>query len=228
MSAIKHGNPGEWARVKGTVLSLWPIFLCFTMLGALGASLVLGKASLWFALAFVSVVVLTAVLWRRGLHRVESFFKGARGEERVAGLLSALPDGWHVFHDFEAGGFHVDHVVVGPTGVYSVETKNWRGRVTLEEGELIVDGFLADRSPLVQTARQADAVKALLKNLGWMGDVVPALCLASDTFAEGLAESGRATVLNADRLVEWISRRPRVLPPGDLTRLAQLMETGSL
>ena len=226
MSAIRHGSPGEWAKVKGTVFSLWPLFLCFAALGAFGASVAFGRWPLGFAVAFAGVVAATALVWRRGLRRVESFFKGARGEERVAGLLDGLPDGWHVFHDFEAGGHHVDHVVVGPAGVFAVETKNWRGKVALEEGEVIVDGFLADRAPLVQTARQADAVRAALRGAGSPVEVCPLLCLASDTFAAGLATAGRVTVLNAGRLVAWLSERPRALAANDLARLVQLMETG--
>ena len=37
--AKQHGVAGEWARVRGTVLSLWPLFLSFVMLGAFLASL---------------------------------------------------------------------------------------------------------------------------------------------------------------------------------------------
>lgn len=208
------------------MMSLWPLFLCFMALGAFGASAVLGRATVWFASAFVVLVLTTAFLWRRGLRRVEAFFKGARGEERVAGLLEALPDAWHVFHDFETGGYHVDHVLVGPTGVYSVETKNWRGRVAVEDGEVIVDGSLADRAPLGQTMRQADAVRAALRRAGWSGDVVPVLCLASNTFGAGLQETGRVTLLNAERLVEWLRSRAVALSANELARLAQLMETG--
>ena len=29
MTAKQHGVPGEWAKVRGTVMSLWPLFLCF-------------------------------------------------------------------------------------------------------------------------------------------------------------------------------------------------------
>ena len=43
MNAIQHGMPGEWAKVRGTVLSLWPLFLCFVALGAFGAALAMGK-----------------------------------------------------------------------------------------------------------------------------------------------------------------------------------------
>lgn len=225
MSAIRHGNPGEWAKVKGTVMSLWPLFLCAAALGALAASFALGRHPAAFAALFGAAVVATAVLWRKGLRRVESFFKGARGEERVAGLLETLPEGWHVFHDFVAGGHHVDHVAVGPAGVYSVETKNWRGRVTAEKGEILVDGALPDRSPLMQAVAEAKAVKAALKGRGCDVEVAPVLCMASDTFGADAVAVGQATVVNASGVVPWILGRATVLSANEVTRLAQLMET---
>lgn len=225
MSAIRHGNPGEWAKAKGTVMSLWPVFLCCVALGACGASIVLGRHAAWFAGAFAFSIAATAFLWRKGLRRVESYFKGARGEERVAAVLDTLPSSWHVFHDFVAGGYHVDHVLVGPTGVYAIETKNWRGRVVVEKGEMIVDGVLADRQPLAQTLRQADAVKVALKKAGLECDVIPVLCLASDTFAAKLQSVGRTTVLNVSCIVDWILGGQGRCSASEIARLAQLMET---
>lgn len=225
MSATRHGNPGEWAKVQGTVLSLWPLFVCFAALGALGASIAFGRHPALFAGIFAALVAMTAVLWRTGLRRVESFFKGARGEERVAGLLELLPHGWHVFHDFPAGGHHVDHVVVGPTGVYAVETKNWRGRVTVEKDEILLDGALPDRSPLAQAHAEAKAVKAALKAAGCDNEVVPVLCMASDTFVDGVLPTGRATVINASRVAAWMQGRGAVLAANEVARVAQLMET---
>ncbi len=217
--------PGEWAKVRGTVLSLWPLFLCFTAMGAFGAALVLGRQTLLFAALFLSSLVATAVLWRKGLRRVESFFKGARGEERVAELLAMLPGGYHVFHDFVAGGHHVDHVVAGPTGVYSVETKSWRGKVTVEDGEILVNGSLPDRAPLAQAAKEASAVKAALKRAGWDGDVMPVICFATDTFAEGSRMVGPVMVLNASSAAAWMMERTATLSADEVERLAQLMET---
>ncbi len=225
MSAAIHGNPGEWAKVKGTVASMWPLFVCFTALGALGAAVAMGRHVVWFAVAFVLAVGVTAFLWRKGLRRVESYFKGARGEERVAGLLAALPDGWHVFHDFVAEGLHVDHVVAGPAGVFAVETKNWRGRVTVEDGEVLVGGVLPDRAPVVQAMREADAVKAALKTMGWEGDVTPVLCMASDTCADSESTVRRVALLNSSAIVKWLVKKPGALPSNELARLAQLMET---
>ena len=116
-----HGVAGEWARVKGTVAGLWPLFL-----GVFAAGF---SVALFFVLPLTAASLLVAsllwIIWSlvQGMRRVERFFKGARGEERVSGILETLPDGYHVFNDFVACGKHVDHVVVGPGGVFSVETK---------------------------------------------------------------------------------------------------------
>ena len=218
--------PGEWAKVRGTVLSLWPLFLCFIALGAFGAALVLGHHLLVFAGLFVASLLLTAVLWRKGLRRVESFFKGARGEEHVAALLATLPADYHVFHDFAVGGHHVDHVVVGPTGIFSVETKSWRGSVTAEENEIIVNGRLPDRAPLAQAAREAAAVQAALTRAGWTtGEVKPVVCFATNTFSDEQRAIGTVMVLNAAGAAAWILGRPKVLTANDVERVAQLMET---
>ena len=226
MTATQHGMPGEWAKVRGTVLSLWPLFLCFIALGAFGAALVLGSRQLLFAGLFVVSLLATVVFWWKGLRRVESFFKGARGEERVAGLLAMLPGGFHVFHDFAVGGHHVDHVVVGPTGIFSVETKSWLGSVTVDENEIIVNGHLPDRAPVGQATREAAAVQAALRRAGWtIGEVKPVLCFASDTFVDARRAVGPVMVLNAGAAVGWIEAQPKVMSDGDVERIVQLMET---
>ena len=90
--AVQHGMPGEWAKVRGTVLSLWPLFLSFTALGAFATALVLGRCAPLFGALLVVTLVFMAVFWRKGLRRIEPFFKGARGEEWTAQVLSALPE----------------------------------------------------------------------------------------------------------------------------------------
>lgn len=224
--AKEHGVAGEWARVRGTVLSLWPLFLSFILLGAFMAALLLGRDAWLFGGLFVAALVMVAVYWRRGLRRVESFFRGARGEERVAGVLSSLPGQWHVFHDFVAGREHVDHVIVGPAGVFSVETKSWRGKVELVEGHILANGSLPSRDPAAQALREADQVRTALKRLGYGGTVVPMVCFASDTFAGGTETSGRVVVINANAVQDWLAAQPQAVPPNELERLVRLMESG--
>ena len=62
MTAIQHGMPGEWAKVRGTVMSLWPLFLCFVALGAFGAALVLGSRQLLFGGLFLVLLVVIYIV----------------------------------------------------------------------------------------------------------------------------------------------------------------------
>ena len=224
--AKQHGIAGEWARVRGTVLSLWPLFLAFVLFGAFLSAMILSSMPGLFGGLFVGSLIAVFVYWRKGLRRVESFFRGARGEERVAQVLAGLPEGYHVFHDFVAGGEHVDHVVVCAGGVYSVETKSWQGKVRIDAGHVLVNDSLPSRDPVAQAQREADQVKRALKRLGFDVTVVPVVCFASDTFAAGDAACGSVKVINACALAAWFSAQPDALAASDVNRLVQLMETG--
>ena len=223
--AVQHGMPGEWAKVRGTVRSLWPLGICLVCLGAFAAATVLGQRLEIFGALFAVSAIAVAFWWRRGLLRVESFFKGARGEEAMAGMLARLPDDWHVYHDFVAGKYHVDHVLVGPAGVFAVETKNWRDQVVLESGELIAGGHVPDHPPIAQATAEAKAVGAEFSRAGWTGEVFPVVCFASGTFKDGFAQSGKVLVANAEAFMKWLVTQPSVHAPGECARVVQLMET---
>lgn len=217
-----HGVAGEWARVKGTVVGLWPIFLGVFVaglsVGILAFSTVWGVCMLVLSLASVGYSLM------QGLRRTARFFVGARGEERVSGILRELPDKYHVFNDFVAGNLHVDHVVVGPPGVFAVETKYWRGRVTVEEGCVLVDGHLPSRPPLDQVLREAHRVRQALAKSGWDGPVTPVLVFASDTFQAHIAEVRGAVIINSCEIRKSFATERVLLPPAELDRLVSLME----
>ena len=217
--------PGEWAKVRGTVRSLWPLGICLVCFGAFAAATVLGQRLEVFGALFAVSAIAVAFWWRRGLLRVESFFKGARGEEAMAGMLARLSDDWHIYHDFVAGKYHVDHVLVGPAGVFAVETKNWRDQVALESGELIAGGHVPDHPPIAQAMAEAKAVGAVLVRAGWTGEVFPVVCFASGTFKDGFAQSGKVLVANAEAFLKWLVAQPSVHAPGECARVVQLLET---
>ncbi len=218
-----HGKAGEWARVKGTVLGLWPLFVGLFALGFSAALAVTGYPRAGSVLVVLCIVGI-ALCYMMGLRRVERFFKGARGEERVSSILRSLPDRYHVFNDFIAGGLHIDHVVVGPAGVFAVETKNWRGVVTVEDDQILVDGQLPTRAPLSQVLREAAHVKSALAKAGWSGGVTPILAFASDTFKAHIAEIRGAVVINSCDLARSFETERVIIPPAELGRLVSLME----
>lgn len=220
-----HGTAGEWARVKGTVLGLWPLFLGLFAAGA-SVSLLFISALGGASLLILSLAWIVGSLMV-GLRRIERFFKGARGEEKIAGILETLPDAYHVFNDFAVGGKHIDHVVAGPGGVFAIETKCWRGKVTVEDGHVLLDGQLPDRSPLAQVNREAMLVRNALVAWGWNGLVTPVLAFASDTFDAHRANLGGTVVINSNELKSSFDTDRVVIPPAELDRLVSLMENGS-
>ena len=221
-----HGVAGEWARVKGMVTGLWPLFLGVFVAGFAVAATAFVSV-LWGLSLLAASIVYSGWSLSKGLRHAERFFKGARGEERVSGILKNLPDAYHVFNDFVAGGKHVDHVVAGPAGVFSVETKYWRGAVTVEDGHILLDGQLPDRDPLAQTRKEAQLVKATLAAAGWNGAVTPVLAFASDTFRQHMAEVQGAVVMNSCELANGFATQRVVIPPAELERLIALMESNS-
>ena len=65
---------------------------------------------------------------------IENWQVGAWGEESTAKALRVLEDdGWVVMHDLDAAGRgNVDHIAVGPGGVYLLDSKNLFGSVTVD------------------------------------------------------------------------------------------------
>ena len=53
---------------------------------------------------------------------------GAKGEEKVASELAKLDARWRVLHAVEVGenGSDIDHVVIGPPGVFTLNAKAGR------------------------------------------------------------------------------------------------------
>lgn len=78
----------------------------------------------------VGLLAAMFVVLRYVLPLVERHDRGARGEEQVGGLLDGLEGGdWQAIHDASLGHGNVDHILIGPGGVFTVETKSHPGPV---------------------------------------------------------------------------------------------------
>lgn len=59
--------------------------------------------------------------------------KGKRGEMRVSVILSQLSDEYTILNDLvfrtEKGTTQIDHLVVSKYGIFTIETKNYRGEI---------------------------------------------------------------------------------------------------
>jgi len=101
-------------------------------------------------------------------------------------LSGLIRYGFKVYHDFPAEGFNIDHIAIGPTGVFAIETKGRSKQVNVEKEnwKLTFDGDTlrfpgwTERKPVQQAKRQAkDLSKWIESAIGEQQSVVPVLAI---------------------------------------------------
>ena len=131
------------------------------------------------AVVFVLSLLLCARWIQVRLRRRANDYLGFFGERYVAEWLEPLkPKGWFVFHDVPCSGatgkFNLDHVAIGPGGIWVVETKTrrkGRARPGFKEHEVFFDGdqviwpWGEDRTGLRQASDNASWLKEWLKKM---------------------------------------------------------------
>ena len=123
-------------------------------------------------------------LWVKSNHLIKLKL-GRDAELAVASELIELQShGYQVFHDIQADGFNIDHLVVGPNGIFAIETKGRHKRikddtnykVKFENNHLAFPSWFESK-PLEQTQNQANWVnKWLHEATGFNTQVFPVLC----------------------------------------------------
>ena len=156
----------------------------------------------------------------------ESWERGADGEEATARVLAELPtESWTVFHDIRWPGrryANVDHVAVGPPGVFMIDSKNWTGPVTIKDDVLRLGGWRKERE-VAAAAEAALAVGGLVPSVH--PDLVhPVLCFVRDEPVEGWARD--VMVCSTSNLLRMLTTRPDVLPPDQLRQLCLDLDAG--
>ena len=102
--------------------------------------------------------------------KIRNLKQGREGEKAVGQYLDRLRgEGYQIFHDLVADGFNLDHVLVGPSGVYAVETKTIskppKGEAVVQyDGEKVtVAGFEPDRDPIQQVKASSSWLRELIE-----------------------------------------------------------------
>jgi hypothetical protein len=104
---------------------------------------------------FTGVAVLAAMFaaYRliKGWPRLQALRLGRDGKKAVGQFLEALRErGYRVFHDVVGDGFNVDHILIGPAGVFTVETKTHNkpggdARIVFDGETIRLNGLEPDR-----------------------------------------------------------------------------------
>ena len=175
---------------------------------------------LWSIVAAVATLF-AAFQLIRAIPKVRRLRQAEEGERAVGQYLESLREqGYHVFHDILGDGFNVDHVLIGPGGVFTVETKTWskpaKGEAKIRyDGQAIQVGlFKPDRSPVVQASAQAGWLRALLEESTGMKPTVRPVVVFPGWYidSEGASRSP-VWVLNPKALPKYLSNASEVFSP---------------
>jgi hypothetical protein len=96
----------------------------------------------------IAVAAIAGWKWRGFRAQAKRIKFGLKGERATGQLLQSelLPIGYHVFHDCCFEGFNVDHVAIGPGGVFAIEIKarfkpQGDVRIIYDGRRVLVNGF---------------------------------------------------------------------------------------
>lgn len=146
------------------------------------------------------------------------------GEKYVGQLLEGLrASGYSVFHDLVGSDFNVDHVIIGPAGVFTIETKTWNKpgkgnqKINFDGETLLAAGWEPDRNPVIQAKAQASWLQRLLaESTGRTFPVWPVV-LFPGWFIENSGASWKELwVLEPKALPAFLAKEKAVISPEDV------------
>jgi hypothetical protein len=130
----------------------------------------------WWAFALLPLVILLALTPRLRSSRIANRSVGEA--DRVARMLKGLEaDGFELVSNVETPLDVIEHVLIGPTGVFVIDTRAWRGRVHLSRSGHLTHNGLSAREDLRKATRSAIEIRRILARSTFRGWVFPILVL---------------------------------------------------
>jgi hypothetical protein len=163
-----------------------------------------------FLASEIALLASMFVISRYVLPLVDRRDRGASGEEQVGALLERMSErGWRVIHDASFGRGNVDHILIGPPGVLTIETKSHPGPVRV--GRL-------HGATLTQAHAQRRAVE------GVTGLPVEPLIVFSRAWVDRpMTRRKGVRVVPARMLLGYLGRLPRRLSDQEIGRAHELV-----
>jgi hypothetical protein len=158
---------------------------------------------------------------------VENWGLGSEGELKTHKVLAALE--WTLVDDVGTGRGNYDHIVVGPPGVFVIETKNLRGTAAIRNGAVSLrrrhdparDQRLTglQRSVLGASKRVSDVIRERTGQRKW----VQAIVVFWNAFPEGIVEADRVIYVHGSQLKDYLETLPPRLNQESQTEIGRVL-----
>ena len=205
-----------------------PRILAFGAVIAIGGLVVLTVNPLWGAVVLLVDLLLVMSALFTTPNSTTAWQTGAEGEVRTGRLLEPLEaEGFRILHDRKIPGSraNIDHIVIGPPGIFVVETKSFMGSLQLRGNDVFVGGR-RKTGMIDEVKREALAVETALTTEiaahGWT--VTPVICVHRADLPWLQSEVGGVRIVSGKDLVQRLRKADHVLLPADVERLAALAD----
>ncbi len=194
--------------------------------------LVAWLSTVWLGLIATVLSCLIILVRQRRTHTpAAAWRKGAAGERATARRLRTLElAGYTVLHDLAMphSNANIDHLVIGPTGVFVIDSKKWHRRTTVRAatGTLWIGRTPIDKivRPVLFEARRTGEV--LSQATGRRIEVTAVIAVHGSRLPRFRVIMARgATLLRAARLVGWITRHPHRYDTAEVSTLTTTATT---
>ena len=216
------GAAGGWVRRE-----FWRRVRIWSAL-ALGAGVLAVVASgRWWAFPLAAAVLfLIGPLRRDLLGEVLPWFRKGEGEDEVRAVIrSIVPHGYRSLDDVAVAGGRLDHVLVGPTGVFALATKALAGTVDPRAARRPrVRRELA--TALDQARSRTSDLRRRLERTELHTTVEAVVVVTAGRLKRGPVLMKEVAVIPTADLRSFILSRRSALPPGDVPRIVAAVLRG--
>jgi len=153
------------------------------------------------------------------------FHLGAVGERRVAQVLNRFPDDWFIINDLVVGRAQIDHIIVSPAGVYTIETKNFRGTIygnaeKQKWSQVINHHKTTFYNPVKQGNGHSVALSKFLEENGFKKVWVDTIVVFSEPHAQLNVFSPKVPVLYLSELRAYFKHQKPIMNPELCSKIA--------
>jgi hypothetical protein len=219
-SALEHFNAQRWKVVRQNWLD-W-VGLAAASVGCLAAIvLVHGPIQLIAAGILGAALTMALVGWVVGDVYSLPWLWGAVGEQQTAEVLERLSGSWICEHDLQRERGNWDHIAVGRSGVFLIDTKRLT-RPAVVANDTLLSGRVRSSGASFRAA--AAGLAAELGRRCGTKPWVQAVVVIWGEFPQRRHTENRVTYLHADELLGWLRAQPSRLSEDSTRRLSDALQ----
>ncbi|MFF5210689.1 nuclease-related domain-containing protein [Streptosporangium sp. NPDC000396] len=181
-------------------------------------------------MAAIVAAIADTVLRARSNSSVPAWRRASVAERRTEAQLKRLErGGYRTLHARAIPGSEaqIDHLVVGPTGVYAVDSEKWDKRlpVRVQSHRKLFHGPFNQKPRLDEARWEASQASELIaEELGHAVTVVPSLAIYGPAIPWKVLNVREVDVFDGSRVRKWITKRERSLTDAEIDKIYEAAE----